>query len=359
MGSCLGLCSFFTKFSLPPPPPASLLVVCVVYAKYQHPQHPHIHAPFAKLQFAPREELSPPPPTFKYQLEQRRYGSSSSPPSPSSWYGGVEEDGSQLASWVGYPNFVSQPWSSSIRSKNPPPFIKFDPFADEPLVPAASAPSPGAAARSADAAVLNTGLSTLDAAPIEIQRYTSPSASSRRIIASQQPPAHSFNNNNTAFGPLNGGNGPASSLRYAGPIGSSHSPSSPSASLSSSVSAPVSRASSPIPSMRSMTPTPRASSGPSALGGPNVSKLVAGIMLNRVAVGKPMRRRAAPVTNSRQYIKSGLSSVDIDMIYVGFRGSTAYAHRPNLGVRARHAPFNQSVTSVGCNRPSFPRSDKF
>jgi hypothetical protein len=42
----------------------------------------------------------------------------------------------------------------------------------------------------------------------------------------------------------------------------------------------------------------------------NPSKIVAGILLNRVhAVGKPMRRRLPVVSGPKQYVKSGLSSV--------------------------------------------------
>ena len=42
----------------------------------------------------------------------------------------------------------------------------------------------------------------------------------------------------------------------------------------------------------------------------NPSKIVAGILLNRVhAVGKPMRRRMPVLPGSKQYVKSGLSSV--------------------------------------------------
>jgi len=47
-------------------------------------------------------------------------------------------------------------------------------------------------------------------------------------------------------------------------------------------------------------------SGPGALGGPNVSKLVAGILLNRMS-GKPLRRR--PSFEKKEYIRSCLSSV--------------------------------------------------
>jgi hypothetical protein len=47
-----------------------------------------------------------------------------------------------------------------------------------------------------------------------------------------------------------------------------------------------------------------------SLSGPNISKLVAGILLNRVhAVGKPMRRRFQSGDRPREYVKSCLSSV--------------------------------------------------
>jgi hypothetical protein len=49
---------------------------------------------------------------------------------------------------------------------------------------------------------------------------------------------------------------------------------------------------------------------PSAVPALNPSKIVAGILLNRVhAVGKPMRRRLPVVSGPKQYVKSGLSSV--------------------------------------------------
>jgi hypothetical protein len=49
---------------------------------------------------------------------------------------------------------------------------------------------------------------------------------------------------------------------------------------------------------------------PSAVPTLNPSKIVAGILLNRVhAVGKPMRRRLPVVSGPKQYVKSGLSSV--------------------------------------------------
>lgn len=57
------------------------------------------------------------------------------------------------------------------------------------------------------------------------------------------------------------------------------------------------------------------SSGSTFLGGStittlNPSKIVAGILLNRVhAVGKPMRRRIPVLSGPKQYVKSGLSSV--------------------------------------------------
>jgi len=161
--------------------------------------------------------------------------------------------------------------SSSIRSRAPPPFIKFDPFADEPM----TEKSP--------------------VVPTEIQRYPSPSP--RRLSVSAAP-----------F-------------------------------VSVSASAPVSRVSSPVPlsPILASRPLPRSSpsppplpsrqplpSGPGALGGPNVSKLVAGIMLNRMSVGKPIRRRVSGVPavsplslgsgtveipKKREYVKSCLSSV--------------------------------------------------
>ena len=49
---------------------------------------------------------------------------------------------------------------------------------------------------------------------------------------------------------------------------------------------------------------------PSSVPALNPSKIVAGILLNRVhAVGKPMRRRLPVLAGPKQYVKSGLSSV--------------------------------------------------
>ena len=71
-----------------------------------------------------------------------------------------------------------------------------------------------------------------------------------------------------------------------------------------------------ITNFTSNSTPPSNSSGSTFLGGStiptlNPSKIVAGILLNRVhAVGKPMRRRIPPVLSGpKQYVKSGLSSV--------------------------------------------------
>jgi hypothetical protein len=69
----------------------------------------------------------------------------------------------------------------------------------------------------------------------------------------------------------------------------------------------------PSPSLRSSPSPPPARrpllSGPGALGGPNVSKLVAGILLNRMSAGKPLRRRVPSFGEKKAYVRSCLSSV--------------------------------------------------
>ena len=177
--------------------------------------------------------------------------------------------------------------SSSIRSRAPPPFIKFDPFADEPTstsetTPSLSVTNPLAARVYSSNTSISAAPYTIQipaAAPTEIQRYA-PSASMRRLSFPELAPVPlSFGSAN-----LSGGGG--------------------------GFSTPVSRASSPAPIRRSTpSPPPRLQSGPGALGGPNVSKLVAGIMLNRMSVGKPMRKRVPSFGEKKEYVRSSLSSV--------------------------------------------------
>ena len=162
--------------------------------------------------------------------------------------------------------------AASIRmapsSPPPPPHVKFDPFADEPL----SAPSPLAPSTqvnrisyaqnntynnrdytSSSASPAPITIHIPAAAPTEIKRYsTSPN---RRILASSNSVS-------------TGGSGGGGSTFLGG------------------------------------------STIPSAAPALNPSKIVAGILLNRVhAVGKPMRRRLPVVSGPKQYVKSGLSSV--------------------------------------------------
>lgn len=185
--------------------------------------------------------------------------------------------------------------SSSIRSRNPPPFIKFDPFADEPSGPEKSLSSALAAQpTSNNSAAATTTPYTIEippAGPTETQRYgaRSPHGSPRRF---------SFPANNTVGGSFGGGD--------------IHSP----VESRATILPALSRTPTPLvpsPSLRSSpSPPPPArqplSSGPGALGGPNVSKLVAGILLNRMSVGKPMRRRV-PSFDRKEYVRSSLSSV--------------------------------------------------
>ena len=190
--------------------------------------------------------------------------------------------------------------SSSIRSRNPPPFIKFDPFADEPSGPekslaSALAAQPRTLSTSNSSAAATTTPYTIEippAGPTETQRYAvrSPHSSPRRF---------SFPANDYPVGGSFGG-------------GDIHSPIESRAAILPALSrTPPPRA--PSPSLRSSpSPPPPVRqpllSGPGALGGPNVSKLVAGILLNRMSVGKPMRRRV-PSFDRKEYVKSSLSSV--------------------------------------------------
>jgi len=182
--------------------------------------------------------------------------------------------------------------SSSIRSRNPPPFIKFDPFADEPTSPEKSLTSALVVQPKPISASNNpTTLYTIEipaAGSTELQRYAVRSPPARRFFAA---------NDNTVGNSLGRGN--------------THSPSENRAATPPALSPPL-RA--PSPSLRSSpSPPPPVRrpllSGPGALGGPNVSKLVAGILLNRVGAGKPLRRRVPSFGEKKAYVKSCLSSV--------------------------------------------------
>jgi hypothetical protein len=152
---------------------------------------------------------------------------------------------------------------------SPSPYMKFDPFADEPLsaplVPSSQAnrisyvpnstynnrdhhrqlPSISSGSDSASASPITIHIPA--AAPTEIKRYSTSSSPTRRIT--------NFTSNSTSTG---------GSTFLGG---------------------------STIPAL-------------------NPSKIVAGILLNRVhAVGKPMRRRIPVMSGPKQYVKSGLSSV--------------------------------------------------
>ena len=163
-------------------------------------------------------------------------------------------------------------------SSNPSPssYMKFDPFADEPLlaplVPSNSQvnrisyPSnnnrdyhrqPPSISSGSDSPLPLT-IHIPAAAPTEIKRYSTSSSPTRRIT--------NFTSNSTST-------------------------TSSSSSTSSSGSGSTFLGGSTIPTL-------------------NPSKIVAGILLNRVhAVGKPMRRRMPVLSGPKQYVKSGLSSV--------------------------------------------------
>ncbi|PPQ91929.1 hypothetical protein CVT25_000973 [Psilocybe cyanescens] len=155
--------------------------------------------------------------------------------------------------------------SVSIRM---PPTYKFDPFADEPIAPEpqmASSPSPAA---------VQTETAELDAPQPLIHTREAPYTI--QIPAAAQTDIQLYT--------------PAPSPR------------SPSPSYTSRALSP--RAQSFTPMQMQMPKAPP----------PNLSKVVASILLNRVhAVGKPMRRRVAPSPaargQGRDYVKSCLSSV--------------------------------------------------
>ena len=157
----------------------------------------------------------------------------------------------------------------SSPSSPPPSYVRFDPFADEPLSAPPSFPlSPSSHANRISSYNRHDYPQTPTspsppitihipaAAPTEVKRYSG--SQGRRIT--------NFGSS-TSGGAGGGGNG---STFLGG---------------------------STIPS----------STAPPAL---NPSKIVAGILLNRVhAVGKPMRRRLPLLSGPKQYVKSGLSSV--------------------------------------------------
>ena len=165
--------------------------------------------------------------------------------------------------------------AASIRmapspTPSPSPYMKFDPFADEPvlapLVPSSQVnrisyvpnptysnrdyqrqpPSISSGSESASPITIHIPA----AAPTEIKRYSTSTSPNRRITNFTSNPTSSSGSTGSTF--LGG---------------------------------------STIPTL-------------------NPSKIVAGILLNRVhAVGKPMRRRMPVVSGPKQYVKSGLSSV--------------------------------------------------
>ena len=190
--------------------------------------------------------------------------------------------------------------SSSIRSRNPPPFIiKFDPFADEPATPDKSLTSTLAAQPKS----LSTSNSRVaSSAPYTIEIPAAGPAEMRRYAVKSPRPARrfSFSANDNDLGNFNGGG------NFPSPIESS-------AIILPALSRQPPPPRPPSPSLRSSPSPPPARqpllSGPGSLGGPNVSKLVAGILLNRMSVGKPIRRRVPSIGEKKEYVKSSLSSV--------------------------------------------------
>lgn len=156
-------------------------------------------------------------------------------------------------------------------SSNPSssPYVKFDPFADEPIL-APLAPSsqvnrpsyiPNSTYNNRDYhrqlpsdSALPLTIHIPAAAPTEIKRYSTSSLPNRRIT--------NITSTTTSTSSSGGGGGGSTFL------------------------------------------------GGSTIPALNPSKIVAGILLNRVhAVGKPMRRRMPVLPGAKQYVKSGLSSV--------------------------------------------------
>ena len=166
------------------------------------------------------------------------------------------------------------PSSSSSSS-----YVKFDPFADEPLLPCSSSP-------------------------------LMPSSQVNRI---SYPPNSTYNNHDGYQQPL------PSKISGSGSSSASH------ITIQIPAAAPteIKRYSASTFPKRRITDSPSNSStstggGSTFLGGStiptipalNPSKIVAGILLNRVhAVGKPMKRRMPVLSGPKQYVKSGLSSV--------------------------------------------------
>jgi hypothetical protein len=151
-----------------------------------------------------------------------------------------------------------------------PSYVKFDPFADEPLL-ASSSP-------------------LVPSSQVNRISYTPNSTHNNRDYHQQRP---SISSGSESALPLTihiPAAAPTEIKRY------------------STSSSPNRR----ITNFTSNSTSPGGSSGSTFLGGStiptlNPSKIVAGILLNRVhAVGKPMRRR---MSGPKQYVKSGLSSV--------------------------------------------------
>lgn len=171
--------------------------------------------------------------------------------------------------------------ATSIRaapsSPSPSPCVKFDPFADEP--PSAPFSSP-----------------------------LTPSSQVNRISHTQN---HTYNNRDYHQQHPSSGSGSAAST----PI-TIHIPAAAPIEIKRYSTSPNRR----ISNLGSADSISTANGGgstflggstiPSAVPTLNPSKIVAGILLNRVhAVGKPMRRRLPVLSGPKQYVKSGLSSV--------------------------------------------------
>jgi hypothetical protein len=161
-------------------------------------------------------------------------------------------------------------------------YVKFDPFADEPLS-AYSSP-------------------LVPSSQVNRISYTTPNSTYNNRDYHQQRPSIPSGSDSASALPLTihiPAAAPTEIKRYS----TSSSPNRRITNFTSNSTSP------------SRSTSPSGSSGSTFLGGStiptlNPSKIVAGILLNRVhAVGKPMRRRIPVLSGPKQYVKSGLSSV--------------------------------------------------
>jgi hypothetical protein len=178
---------------------------------------------------------------------------------------------------------IRVPPPSFVPSQAPPQqTYKFDPFADEPVSPSAQAEP-------------------------AVQPLTSSSKANRSMsLEHQDTPEHAGGPPYTIHIPPAQ---PTEILRYSPPPPRSPRPMSRSLTPKPKPASLVSLGPISAPSTSPNTTAPAGPERQQTSAGPNLSKIVAGILLNRVhAVGKPMRRRVLP-PSGQAYRKSCLSSV--------------------------------------------------